>query len=102
MPAGVFFCEGGQTMAIRSFELTPEVDNFIAGAIERGTFKDASELVCAAVRALERDQEDDHWKMFAIEQALAEGDASGIAEGDVFEQIRTARKLKREEQVVLG
>ena len=89
-------------MAIHSFDLAPEVDDFIAREVERGAYKDANELVCAAVMLLEREQEDDQWKTFALEQAIAEGDASGIAEGDVFEQIRAERKLKRQEQVALG
>lgn len=74
-------------MAIRSFELTTDADNFIAGEVERGAYKDADEVVCASIRLLERDREDDEWKMFTLKRAIAEGDASGIAEGDVFQQI---------------
>lgn len=89
-------------MAIRSFELTPDVDSFIAREVERGAYKDANELVCAAITLLENEREYDQWKIFALDQALAEGDASGIAEGDVFEQIRAERKLRSQQQVSLG
>ena len=59
----------------------------IAREVERGAFKDANALVSAALLLLEREQEDDEWKMFALKRAIAEGDASGIAEGNVFQQI---------------
>jgi len=89
-------------MPILSFEIPQELDSFITAQVESGAFKDASSLVVAALRALEREEEDNSWKLFAIEKAIDEGDASGIAEGDVFEQIRTARKPRREERVALG
>lgn len=89
-------------MPIRSFEISQELDTFVTAQVANGAFKDGDRLVSAALTALERGEEDDSWKLFAIEKAIDEGDASGIAEGDVFEQVRAARKLRQEGRVALG
>ncbi len=89
-------------MPTRSFELTPELDSFIASQVESGAFTDACCVVRAALQLLEREAEDDKWKLFALEKAIDEGEASGIAEGDVFEQILSERHLRRREKVGHG
>jgi len=83
MLAGVIFCEGAFAMAIHHVELTPELDEFVAQKIASGRYSDASQMVR---EALEFQKEDDA-KMTALEQAIAEGDASGIYEGDAFADI---------------
>lgn len=44
-------------MPTRNVNLTPELDRFISSRIECGRYENASEVVRAALRALERDEE---------------------------------------------
>jgi antitoxin ParD1/3/4 len=74
-------------MPTRNVNLTQELDNFITSKIEAGRYENASEVVRAALRGLEREEKEYDVKLAALHQALAEGEASGIAEGDVFQQV---------------
>jgi antitoxin ParD1/3/4 len=74
-------------MPTRNVNLTPELDQFITAKIESGRYENASEVVRAALRELEREEKEYEAKMAALTQALEEGLASGIAEGDVFQEI---------------
>ena len=74
-------------MPTRNVNLTPELDNFITSKIESGRYENASEVVRAALRHLEREEQEYEAKMTALNKALEEGLASGIAEGDVFQEI---------------
>jgi len=51
--------------------------------------------VRAALRTLEREERLYEAKLKALRAAIDEGDASGIAEGDVFEQVREALQLAK-------
>ncbi|MCU1320444.1 MAG: putative addiction module antidote protein family [Acidobacteriaceae bacterium] len=82
-------------MPTRNISLTPELDQFIAAKIENGRYENASEVVRAALRWLEREEKEYDAKFAALLQAIDEGDASGIAEGDVFERIRKSRKVRK-------
>jgi len=80
-------------MPTRNINLTPELDSFIAAKIENGRYESASEVVRAALRGLEREEREYDLKMAALLQAIDEGDASGIAEGDVFANVRKTLNL---------
>jgi antitoxin ParD1/3/4 len=80
-------------MPTRNVNLTQELDNFITAKIENGRYENASEVVRAALRGLEREEKEYEAKLAALLQALDEGDASGIAEGDVFADVRKALNL---------
>lgn len=75
-------------MPTRNVNLTEELDRFILSKVESGRYENASEVVRAALRTMERDEEQYEARMVALRSAIAEGDASGVAEGDVFAQIR--------------
>jgi antitoxin ParD1/3/4 len=75
-------------MPTRNVNLTPELDNFITAKIEDGRYDNASEVVRAALRTLEREENTYNAKLAALRAAIDEGDASGIAEGDVFARVR--------------
>ena len=75
-------------MPTRNINLTQELDRFIAAKIENGRYENASEVVRAALRGLEREEDTYNAKLAALQAAIDEGDASGIAEGDVFSRIR--------------
>ncbi len=82
-------------MPTRNINLTPELDSFIADKIKGGRYDNASEVVRAAIRLLEREEQEYDAKMAAVLKAIDEGEASGIVKGDVFDQIRQSRKLRR-------
>jgi antitoxin ParD1/3/4 len=77
-------------MPTRNVNLTQELDSFVLSRVESGRFENASEVVRAALRSLERDERLYEAKLEALRAAVDEGDASGIAEGDVFAQVREA------------
>jgi antitoxin ParD1/3/4 len=77
----------------RNVNLTKELDNFVLARVESGRFENASEVVRAALRTLEREERLYEAKLEALRAAIDEGDASGVAEGDVFAQVREALHL---------
>jgi len=61
--------------------------------VDSGRYKDASEVVRAALRTLEREERAFEAKLEALQRAIDEGDQSGIAEGDVFAEVRSVLGL---------
>ncbi len=80
-------------MPTRNVNLTQELDSFVLARVESGRFENASEVVRAALRTLEREERLYEAKLEALRAAIDEGDASGVAEGDVFAQVREELKL---------
>jgi len=72
----------------RNVNLTDELDRFVLKKVKSGRYENASEVVRAAIRALEREEKQYETKLAAVRAAIDEGIASGIAEGDVFGQVR--------------
>ena len=81
-------------MPTRNVNLTDELDQFILDKVKNGRYENASEVVRAALRSLERDEREYEEKLAALRAAIAEGEASGIAEGDVFARIRAQIKSR--------
>ena len=79
-------------MPTRNVNLTQELDRFVLSRVESGRFENASEVVRAALRTLEREERLYEAKLEALSTAIDEGDASGVVEGDVFAQVRDACK----------
>ena len=75
-------------MPTRNVNLTDELDRFVIQKVKSGRYENASEVVRAALRTLEREEQDHAAKLAALRRAIDEGDASGIAEGDVFSRVR--------------
>jgi len=80
-------------MPTRNVNLTPELDGFILARVASGRFENASEVVHAALRNMEREDRLYDAKLQALRAAIDDGDASGVAEGDVFAQVRAALHL---------
>jgi antitoxin ParD1/3/4 len=80
-------------MPTRNVNLTPELDSFVLARVESGRFENASEVVRAALRTLEREERLYETKLEALRTAIDDGDASGVVEGDVFAEVRKALKL---------
>ena len=85
-------------MPTRNVNLTNELDQFVAAKIQSGRYESVSEVVRAALRSLEREEQEYEEKMKALRAAIKQGLDSGIAEGDPFEDalalIRHSAKEK--------
>ncbi len=80
-------------MPTRNVNLTDELDRFVLKKVKTGRYENASEVVRAALRSLEREEQEYEAKLAALRAAIDEGDASGVAEGDVFARVRKTLKL---------
>jgi antitoxin ParD1/3/4 len=75
-------------MPTRNVNLTDELDRFVLKKVKSGRYENASEVVRAALRTLEREEQHYEVKLAALRAAIDEGDASGVAEGNVFARVR--------------
>jgi len=80
-------------MPTRNVNLTDELDHFVLKKVKSGRYENASEVVRAALRTLEREERRFEAKLAALRTALDEGDASGVAEGNVFARVRKTLNL---------
>jgi antitoxin ParD1/3/4 len=80
-------------MPTRNVNLTDELDRFIAEKVESGRYENASDVVRAALRILEREEQQYEAKLAALRAAIDEGDASGVAQGDPFVRVREELNL---------
>jgi antitoxin ParD1/3/4 len=80
-------------MPARSVNLTDELDRFIARKVKTGRYENASEVVRAGLRTLEREEQQYEAKLAALRSAIDEGDESSIAEGAVLARVRKSLKL---------
>jgi antitoxin ParD1/3/4 len=65
------------------------MDRFVATRIKKGRYANASEVLRAGLRALEEDEKEDQARLKALRTAIRAGEESGIADGDVFEEVRS-------------
>ncbi len=56
-------------------------------------YENASEIIRAALRTLEREEQEQGAKLAALRAMIDEGDASGIAESGVFSRVRKTLNL---------
>jgi antitoxin ParD1/3/4 len=82
-------------MPTRNVNLTDELDRFVLAKVESGRYENASEVIRAALRTLEREEQQYESKLKALQKAIDEGDASGIAEGNVFIRVRKKVNLPK-------
>jgi antitoxin ParD1/3/4 len=85
-------------MPTRNVNLTPELDRFVATKVKSGRYENASEVVRAGLRNLKREEkkregQEHAAKLAALRGAIDEGDASGVAAGNVFGRVRRTLKL---------
>jgi antitoxin ParD1/3/4 len=85
--------ERADAMPTRNVNLTDELDRFVATKVKSGRYENASEVVRAGLRTLEREERQYEVKLAALRAAIDEGDASGVAEGNVFGRVRKTLKL---------
>ena len=84
-------------MPTRNVNLTEELDRFVASRVESGLYANASEVLRAALRLLERDEKEYEEKLTVLRAAVAAGDASPDAESGVFSRIRKKFDLPQRE-----
>jgi antitoxin ParD1/3/4 len=77
----------------RNVNLTEELDRFVLKKVESGRYENASEVVRAALRNLDREEQLYEAKLAALRAAVDEGDASGVAEGNPFARVRETARL---------
>jgi antitoxin ParD1/3/4 len=75
-------------MPTRNINLTPKMDKYVDAKIRNGHFANASEVLRAGLRALEQDEKEDRARLEVIRDAVAAGEESGIADGDVLKEVR--------------
>jgi antitoxin ParD1/3/4 len=85
-------------MRTRNVNLTDELESFVQARIESGRYENASEVVRAALRTLERQEQEFEAKLAALRAAIDLGDASGVAEGNAFERVRHKLKLPKKKR----
>ena len=81
-------------MPTRNVNLTEQLDRFVAKKVRTGRYENASEVVRAGLRTLEREERQYEAKLAALRAAIDEGDASGVAKGNVFRRVRKTFKLR--------
>ena len=78
-------------MPTRNVNLTDELDRFVVANVESGRYENASEVVRAALRMLEREEQRYEAKLAALRATIDAVDTSGVAEGNLFERVREKR-----------
>jgi len=73
--------------------LTDQLDRFVLKKVKSGHYENASEVIRAALRTLEREEQQHEAKLAALRRAIDEGDASGVAEGNAVAHVRKALRL---------
>lgn len=85
-------------MPTRNINLTPELDEFVDARIQSGQYANASEVLRAGLRALERDEMEDQAKLEALRAALEEGDKGPFRDGPtVMAELLDRIRLRAEE-----
>jgi len=74
-------------MTMWNIKLTSEMDAFVEAHIKSGQYADASDVISAGLRALDREETEEAAKLQAIREALIEGEQSGIAPDGVFDRV---------------
>jgi antitoxin ParD1/3/4 len=75
-------------MPTRNVNLTDDLESFVLEKVESGRYENASEVVRAALRGLDRDERQFEAKLAALRTAIDEGDTSGVAKGSAFRRVR--------------
>lgn len=80
-------------MPTRNVNLTVELESFVLAKVESGRYENASEVVRAALRTLEREEREHEARLAALQSAIDQGDASRVARGNSFDRVRRTLKL---------
>ena len=84
-------------MPTRNVSLPEKLDQFITAKVESGDYANASEVMRAALRLLERDEMEQATKIAALRVAIDKGVNSGVAKPGVFARVRKKHGLLQRE-----
>lgn len=70
-------------MPTRNVSLTSDLDNLVEQKVQSGRYDNASEVIRAALRALEREDREEQAKLERLRGLIQAGEESGIYEGDI-------------------
>ena len=79
-------------MPTRNINLTPQMDKFVESKIRKGEYANASEVLRAGLRALEKIEREDEIKLQVLREGLIAGENSGVFEGDIGEDLNAYLK----------
>ena len=82
-------------MATQSIPLLAELEEFAAPLVDSGRYANTTEVLHAAMDALRRETLTEEQENSILEALAEEGEASGIAEGDVIGRICEKHGLRR-------
>jgi len=85
-------------MPTRNVNLTEDLESFVLEKVESGRYENASEVVRAALRTLEREEREFEAKLAALRTAIDEGDARGVAKGNPFQRVRGALQRSKKQR----
>jgi antitoxin ParD1/3/4 len=71
-----------------SFQLSDELDAFIRGQVESGSYDSASEVVREALERLAEEKRKEAWLLEALNEGLSSG--APVEATDAFEKLREA------------
>ena len=80
-------------MPTRNVSLTGKLDRFVAKKVRAGLYDNASEVVRAGLRTLQREEQEFEAKLVALRAAIDQGDSSGTARGNVFARVRKSLRF---------
>lgn len=84
-------------MPTRNVSLTEELDRYVEQRVQSGHYDSASEVVRAAIRALQQSEAEDQAKVEALKVAIAEGLEGPFFDGPtVIEEMRERIRLRAE------
>lgn len=83
-------------MPTRNVNLTEELDRSVASEVASGPDENASEVLRARLRAVEREEREYAARLQALHAALAEGERSAVAEDGVFDRVRVRPGISRQ------
>jgi antitoxin ParD1/3/4 len=69
------------------------LDRFVADKVKSGRYEHASEADRPVLGTLEREESEPEEKLATLRAAIDAGDASGVAEGNVFGRVRRTLKF---------
>jgi Arc/MetJ-type ribon-helix-helix transcriptional regulator len=79
-------------MPTKGADVATEFADYAAELVKNGRYESARDVLDGAKAALAR-EERYRAQVADLKQAIAEGDASGIAEGDIFARVRERARL---------
>jgi len=82
------------TMPARNVNLTDELEQFITAKVASGRYENASEVVRASLRALEREEQQYEAKMERLLKAIDDGLASPRVPDGAFDRVRARAAAK--------